>query len=147
MNSDYQKANLLIKCLGQRNHTLVKMMERLVKKQRDFILKGDAYSKPITRVELAEELEVHESTISRSVAGKSVQLPSGKIIPISKFFDRSLHIRAAMKTIIQTEAEPLSDTRIAELLSDQGYHIARRTVAKYRSMEGILPGHLRNNNK
>lgn len=146
-NSDYQKANLLIKCLGQRNHTLVKMMERLVKKQRDFILKGDAYSKPITRAELAEELEVHESTISRSVAGKSVQLPSGKIIPISKFFDRSLHIRAAMKTIIQTEAEPLSDTRIAELLSGQGYHIARRTVAKYRSMEGILPGHLRNNNK
>lgn len=143
-NSDYQKANLLIKCLGQRNHTLVKMMERLARKQRDFILKGDASSKPITRAELAEELGVHESTISRSVAGKSVQLPSGKIIPISKFFDRSLHIRAAMKEIIKSETDPLSDTRIAELLSEQGHDIARRTVAKYRSMERILPGHLRN---
>jgi RNA polymerase sigma-54 factor len=143
-NSDYQKANLLIKCLGQRNHTLVKMMEKLAKKQREFILKGDAYSKPITRAELANELGVHESTISRSVTGKSVQLPSGKIIPISKFFDRSLHIRAAMKTIIKSETEPLSDTKIAELLSEQGHDIARRTVAKYRLMEGILPGHLRN---
>jgi RNA polymerase sigma-54 factor len=143
-NSDFQKANLLIKCLGQRNHTLVKMMERLAKKQRDFILKGDSHSKPITRAELADELGVHESTISRSVTGKSVQLPSGKIIPISKFFDRSLHIRAALREIIKTEKEPLSDTRISELLSTQGYQIARRTVAKYRSMEGILPGYLRN---
>jgi RNA polymerase sigma-54 factor len=143
-NSDFQKANLLIKCLGQRNHTLVKMMQKLAKKQREFILKGDAHSKPITRAKLAEELDVHESTISRSVSGKSVQLPSGQIIPISQFFDRSLHIRTAMKEIIANESAPLSDTKITELLSEKGFNIARRTVAKYRSMEGILPGHLRN---
>jgi RNA polymerase sigma-54 factor len=145
-NSDYQKAHLLIKCLGQRNHTLVKMMQKLAIKQRDFILKGNASSKPITRARLAEELHVHESTISRSVSGKSVQLPSGQIIPISLFFDRSLHIRTALKEIIANESKPLSDAVIAELLSERGYNIARRTVAKYRSMEGILPGHLRNSN-
>jgi len=146
-NSDYQKAHLLIKCLGQRNHTLVKMMQKLVIKQREFILKGNAYSKPITRAKLAEELNVHESTISRSVSGKSVQLPSGQIIPISLFFDRSLHIRTEMKEIIANETKPLSDTKISELLSNRGYNIARRTVAKYRSMEGILPAHLRNRQK
>ncbi len=146
-NSDYQKAHLLIKCLGQRNHTLVKMMQKLAIKQRDFILKGSSFSKPITRAEVAEELNVHESTISRSVSGKSVQFPSGQILPISQFFDRSLHIRTAMKEIIANESKPFSDAIIAKLLSEQGYNIARRTVAKYRSMEGILPGHLRNNKK
>ncbi len=144
-NSDYQKANLLVKCLGQRNHTIVQLMLKLAKKQRKFILKGDKHSKPLTRAKLSEELEVHESTISRAVAGKSVQLPNGKIIPISKFFDRSLHIRTVMKEIIENETTPLSDTRIAEILIEEGYNIARRTVAKYRSMEGILPAHLRKN--
>ena len=143
-NSDYQKANLLIKCLGQRNHTLVKLMQKLASKQRDFILRGDSHIKPLTRASLAEELEVHESTISRAVASKSVQLPSGQIIPVSRFFDRSLHIRTALIKIIDNETTPLSDTKVVKLLAEKGYNIARRTVAKYRSMEGILPAHLRN---
>lgn len=146
-NEDYQKANLLIKCLGQRNHTLVQLMQTLAVKQREFILKGDAYMIPLTRATLAEELQVHESTISRAVSSKSVQLPSGKIIPIAQFFDRSLHIRTVIKDIIADEDKPLSDTKITNLLQDLGFNVARRTVAKYRSMEGILPAHLRNKNK
>ena len=119
-------------------------MPKLANKQRDFILKGDSYIKPLTRASLAEELEVHESTISRAVASKSLQLPSGQIIPVSRFFDRSLHIRTALKKIIENETTPLSDTKVVKLLAEKGYNIARRTVAKYRSMEGILPAHLRN---
>jgi RNA polymerase sigma-54 factor len=142
-NEDYQKANLLIKCLGQRNHTLVQLMQTLAVRQRDFILKGDAYMVPLTRATLAEELQVHESTISRAVSSKSVQLPSGKIIPIAQFFDRSLHIRTVIKEIIANEEKPLSDTKITKLLEESGFNVARRTVAKYRSMEGILPAHLR----
>jgi RNA polymerase sigma-54 factor len=142
-NKDYQKANLLIKCLGQRNHTLVQLMEKLAVKQRQFILKGDQYLVPLTRAVLAEELDVHESTISRAVSAKSVQLPSGKIIPISQFFDRSLHIRTVIKGIIAEEEKPLSDTKITSLLESSGFKVARRTVAKYRAMEGILPAHLR----
>jgi RNA polymerase sigma-54 factor len=141
--SDFEKANLLVKCLSQRNHTLVRLMQLLAIIQKNFILHGDAQILPITRASLAVKLEVHESTISRAVSGKSVQLPSGKIIPISRFFDRSLHIRTAMKTIIEQESSPLSDTKIAKILADQGYPIARRTVAKYRAMEGILPAHMR----
>lgn len=142
-NDDYQKAHLLIKCLGQRNHTLVQLMQKLAEQQREYILKGDAHLQPLTRASLAEELDVHESTISRAVSSKSVQLPSGKIVPISQFFDRSLHIRTEIKQIIEQESKPLSDTKITKILSKKGYNIARRTVAKYRSMEGILPAHLR----
>jgi len=139
-----QKANLMIKCLSQRNNTLVQLMKILAKKQRKYILQGDLYLQPITRAALAEELDLHESTISRAVSGKSVQLPSGKIIPVSQFFDRSLYIRTKIKNLINDEGEkPISDTKITKILKEDGIDIARRTVAKYRSMEGILPTHLR----
>lgn len=141
--SALDEANLLVKCLQQRNHTLVRLMERLVVLQRLFILEGDAYISPVTRVQLAEELNLHESTISRAVANKTVQLPNNRIIPMSKLFDRSLHIRTALMEIIDEEEKPLSDIEIAERLAIQGYPVARRTVAKYRAMEGILPARLR----
>ncbi len=83
---------------------------------------------------------------SRAVAGKAVQLPNNKIVPLSKWFDRSLNIRTALMQIIAEEAEPLNDTELAERLFEQGFNIARRTVAKYRSIEGILPAQLRQSN-
>jgi RNA polymerase sigma-54 factor len=137
------EALLLVKCLQQRNHTMVRLMQRLVTLQRQFILEGDAYLNPVTRAQLADELELHESTISRAVSSKAVQLPNKRIIPLARLFDRSLHIRTALVEIINQEKEPLSDIDIARRLSDQGYPVARRTVAKYRSMEGILPARLR----
>lgn len=140
---DLEQANLLIKCLAQRNHTIVRLMQMLAVLQKHFILNGDAHLKPVTRAAIADDLGVHESTVSRAVSGKSVQLPSGKIVPLAQFFDRSLHIRTALKKIIKEEPKPLSDTKLARLLAKQGYRVARRTVAKYRTMEGILPAHMR----
>lgn len=140
---DLEQAQLLIKCIQQRDHTIVQLMQRLATIQREYILRGDAHLEPITRASLAVVLDVHESTISRAVANKAVQLPSGHIVPLSKFFDRSLHIRTALRQIISQETKPLTDTQIARLLKKQGFPIARRTVAKYRAMEGILPAHLR----
>ncbi len=142
--ADLEQATLLVKCLQQRNHTIVRLMQRLVVIQREFILYGDANIKPITRAEMAEELEVHESTMSRAVSDKAVQMPNRRIVPLSMFFDRSLHVRTALKQIIDQESDSLSDSEIAVLLSDMGFPVARRTVAKYRSIEGILPAHLRN---
>src|SRR5690606_15440756 len=78
--ADLEQANLLVKCLQQRDNTLVRLMKRLAVLQRDFILHGDACLNPVTRAQLAQELDVHESTISRAVSGKSVQLPNGRII-------------------------------------------------------------------
>lgn len=141
--SDLGRAELLVKCLQQRTTTIVRLMRRLAVLQRDFILNGDQHLTPQTRANLAETLDVHESTVSRAVANKTVQMPNGHIIPLSKFFDRSLQVRTALKQIIEEEQTPLSDSVISELLSDQGFSVARRTVAKYRAMEGILPSHLR----
>ena len=99
----------------------------------------------MTRAQFAKELDVHELTISRAVASKTVQLPNRRIVPLSSFFDRSLNVRTILKDMISHENRPLSDTELAERLAKRGYVIARRTVAKYRSMEGILPAHLRQN--
>jgi RNA polymerase sigma-54 factor len=141
--ADMDRASLFVKCLQQRNHTMQRLMQRVATIQQQFILRGEAYLNPLTRATLADELEVHESTISRAVSGKSVQLPNGRIVPLSMFFDRSLNIRTCLKNLIEIETHPLSDMELVSLLSKQGYNVARRTVAKYRAMEGILPAHLR----
>jgi len=138
-----ERATLFVKCLQQRNNTMRRLMETIVSEQRNFILKGDRHLKPSTRARIAVDIGVHESTISRAVANKSVELPNGRIIPLSRFFDRSLHIRDRVKEIIQKEPRPLTDEEIVKILSKEGIKIARRTVAKYRSMEGILPTSLR----
>ena len=141
--SDIEKANLLIKCLQQRSNALKLLLEKLVVLQKDYILQGDLEMKPLTRAKIATMLDMHESTISRAVSSKTVQLPNKKIVPLAIFFDRSLSHRTLIKQIIEDEDHPLSDSEIQQLLKEQGIEIARRTVAKYRSMEGILPGNLR----
>ncbi|MBI4927835.1 MAG: hypothetical protein HY835_08715 [Anaerolineae bacterium] len=143
MKEDMERASLFVKCLQQRNHTMQRLMHKIALAQRDFILRGEKHLKPITRAALSKELGVHESTISRAVANKAVQLPNGRIIPLSEFFDRSLSARMALKEIIDQENHPFSDSELVALLSEKGYDVARRTVAKYRAMEGILPANLR----
>jgi len=118
-------------------------MKYIASEQNAFILEGEKFLQPTTRAKVADRLEVHESTISRAVSGKCVQLPTGKIIPLSMFFDRSLPIRARIREMIQNEKQVYTDAQLVELLSQNGIEIARRTAAKYRSMEGILPAHLR----
>ncbi|NSW51850.1 MAG: hypothetical protein HPY85_05055 [Anaerolineae bacterium] len=140
---DHDRASLLVKCLQQRAFTMLRLMQFLAKNQDDFILHGDKYLKPITRASVAELLEVHESTISRAVANKTAQLPNGRIIPLSSFFSRNLNVRTVLKELVDHEEKPLSDSMLVKELEKFGYSVARRTVAKYRSMEGILPAHLR----
>jgi len=141
--SHLEHAALLVKCIQQRNYTLVRLVRRLVVLQREFILYGDQHLQPITRASLAKELNVHESTVSRAVSDKVIQIPSGRILPLSKLFDRSLNVRTALRQLIDEESEPLSDNRLMDLLNQQGFSVARRTVAKYRTIEGILPARLR----
>lgn len=143
--NDMERASLFVKCLQQRNHTMQRLMQRLVSLQRDYILKGEKHLNPVTRVQLSRELDVHESTISRAVANKTVMLPNRRIVPLASFFDRSLNVRTVLKDLIDNEPRPLSDSELADLLAKSGFEVARRTVAKYRAMEGILPAHLRHN--
>jgi RNA polymerase sigma-54 factor len=143
MKEDLEKASLFMKCLQQRNNTMQRLMERIISLQRDFVSQGNKYLKPITRAQLAKELGVHESTISRAVANKAIKLPSGEVIPLSKFFERNLNIRAIIQEIITQEEKPLSDNQIQKILVNKGIKIARRTVAKYRLLDGHLPAHMR----
>ena len=138
-----ERATLMTKCLQQRNATLQRLMEIIAVEQRDFILGHDGDLRALTRARIARALGVHESTISRAVAGKSVALPSGRIVPLAKFFDRSLSVRDRVRVIVENAPRPLTDDEIAAFLAGAGVHIARRTVAKYRNMLGILPAHLR----
>lgn len=138
-----ERASLFVKCLQQRNNTMRRLMKTLVTRQRNFILQGDRHLEPITRASVAAEIGVHESTVSRAVAHKSVALPDGRIIPLHRFFDRSLSVRDRIKEIVETEPRPLTDNEIAARLRKEGVRVARRTVAKYRAVEGILPARLR----
>jgi RNA polymerase sigma-54 factor len=140
---DIEKASLLIKCIQQRSNAMKLLLEKLVVIQKDYITGSDKDMVPLTRAKIAQELDLHESTISRAVSGKTIQLPNRKIVPLAIFFDRSLSIRTIIKEMIEEETNPLSDSEIKERLEEDGISIARRTVAKYRSMEGILPAHLR----
>jgi RNA polymerase sigma-54 factor len=142
--NDIERASLLVKCINQRNNTMVRLMQILVTLQSDYIRHGDMSIKPITRAQVAKELDVHESTISRAVSNKTVMLPNKKVIPLASFFDRSLNVRTIIKDLVKEEKKPLTDAKIVDILSGMGFDIARRTVAKYRAMEGILPAHMRN---
>ncbi len=142
-NSAVERAALVAKCVQQRNHTMRRLMQIIAETQREFILGGDGDLHPLTRASIARQLGVHESTISRAVAGKTIGLPDGRLVPLAKFFDRSLSVRDRVRQLVEAENRPLTDDEIAVALARDGVHIARRTVAKYRTMLGILPANLR----
>ncbi len=138
-----ERARLFIKCLGQRQQTLRRAVEALVCFQERALREGDEYIRPLTRTQLAQQLDVHEATVSRAVMGKTVSLPDGRIVALSHFFESGKSTKELIRQMICDEHQPLSDSAIASRLEAAGHPIARRTVAKYRNMLGILPVHLR----
>jgi RNA polymerase sigma-54 factor len=139
----YDKARLFIKSVEQRWQTLHNLTCHLIDYQRDFLAHGDRHLKPLTRAQVAGAMEVHESTVSRAVAGKFAQLPNGRIVPLAKFFDSAAPVKEMLRELIAQEDRPLSDREIAEMLAQRGHPVARRTVAKYRNAMNILPSSLR----
>ncbi len=145
-----QKAVGIIKGIQQRRENLRKIVEALVKHQKEFLKKGKMYLKPLKMKDIAEEVGLHESTVSRIISGKYAQTPIG-VLPLKAFFSKSLSsdtgevstekIKLMIKDIIEKEdkAKPFSDDAIANILKKQGINIARRTVAKYRK-ELKIPG-------
>ncbi len=137
------RARLFIKSIEQRWETLHTLMRHLVDYQREFLEGGEQCLKPLTRAEVADWMDVHESTISRAVAGKYVELPCGRIVPLEVFFDSAAPVKHLIREFVEQEEECLSDSAIAEKLAQHGYDVARRTVAKYRNALEILPSSLR----
>jgi RNA polymerase sigma-54 factor len=141
------RARLFVRSVEQRWRTLHELMRCLVACQRDFLVHGEKRLKPLTRARVAEMMGVHESTVCRAVAGKYALLPCGRIVPLSKFFDSAAPIKRMIEELVDQETEPLSDRALANRLREQGYEVARRTVAKYRNALGVLPCSLRRRSK
>ena len=137
------RAKLFIANINQRRQTLFNITRCLVDQQRDFLEHGVRHLRPLSRAAVAQQLGVHESTVSRATASKFVMLPNGEVIPYAHFFTPSLSVKDIMKEVIEKEGKPLTDSEIVERLKERGIHIARRTVAKYRMQLAILPSSLR----
>src|SRR5262249_17172293 len=137
------RVRLFMANINQRRQTLEKITRCIVELQRDFLDKGIRHLQPLTRARVAQELGMHESTVSRATAAKYVMLPTGEVIPFSNFFVANLSIKDVIKDMVEHETTPLTDQEIALMLSDQGIPVARRTVAKYREQLNILPSTLR----
>jgi len=137
------RARLFISSFEQRWKTLRRIMTTLIEEQKGFLERGVRDLKPLTRAQLAQNLGLHESTISRAVAQKYAQIPQGEMVPLAAFFDASLPAKDLIKRLISQEEKPLSDGQIAKELTRRGLPLARRTVAKYREALGILPANLR----
>jgi RNA polymerase sigma-54 factor len=129
--------------LRQRETTLRQISEVLIERQEEFLRHGVRHLAPLTRAEIAAVLGIHESTVSRAIADKSVVLPCGKQIALSEFFVAARPVQDALRELVANETSPLSDAELARMLQAQGHRVARRTVTKYREQLRILPSTLR----
>ena len=139
------QAQFFIDCVRQRWDTLKKITDELIAQQFDFLDRGVHFLRPLTRSELAEYVALHEATVSRATNEKYVLLPDGRTIAFDDFFNASLKAKETLRELIAAEdpRHPLSDEELAELLTERGMPVARRTVAKYREALKILPSRLR----
>ncbi len=148
-------ARWLIRTIDQRRRTMVKVMEAILEAQRSFFDKGVEHLRPLTLQQIANVVEMHESTVSRVTNGKYVQTPRG-VYELKYFFSPGLktdngedasskRIKARISEIVGGEdsRRPMSDQDIAARLKDEGFSVARRTVAKYRDQLGILRARMR----
>ncbi|EGD1931743.1 RNA polymerase factor sigma-54 [Escherichia coli] len=155
IRSNLQDAKWLIKSLESRNDTLLRVSRCIVEQQQAFFEQGEEYMKPMVLADIAQAVEMHESTISRVTTQKYLHSPRG-IFELKYFFSSHVNtegggeasstaIRARVKKLIAAEnpAKPLSDSKLTSLLSEQGIMVARRTVAKYRESLSIPPSNQR----
>jgi len=150
-----KKALWFMRSLDQRNQTIHKVARFIVDRQKEFFEKGIDYIRPLTLMEIAQDIGVHESTVGRVVANKYMMTPRG-VFSLKYFFHKSLQgnygedvsslkVKDRIRKLVEAEARdrPLSDIEIGELLAREGLNIARRTVAKYRNQLKIQPSHIR----
>ena len=155
LRSNLQEARWFLKSLQSRNDTILKVAKSIVKRQRAFLEYGEEAMKPLVLRDIAETLDMHESTISRVTNQKYMHTPRG-IFEFKHFFSSHVStadggecsataIRAMIKKLIAAEDsnKPLSDSKIANILEQQGINVARRTVAKYRESMSIPPSNER----
>ena len=145
----------LIRSISLRQETILAIAHKIIEQQPEFLSKGPRHLRPLTMNEIADELDLHATTVSRAVAGKYILTPQG-LMEMRAFFATgyltdggaqvsNAGVREAIQQLIAQEnpAKPLSDDAITKALQTQGIKVARRTIAKYREQLNILPSHLR----
>ena len=145
----------LIRSIHQRQQTIQKIATEIIGHQREFLEAGPAHLRPLNMATVAEAVGVHETTVSRAIAGKYMATPHG-VYEMKFFFSHGVRtdsgedlsnnsVKSAISELVKHEPKhkPLSDDKLTKLLDQQGIKVARRTVAKYREALGILPSHLR----
>ncbi len=150
-----RSGKFLIRSIHQRQQTIHKIAIQILAHQREFLDKGTSFLRPLNMAQVADEVGVHETTVSRAISGKYMATPYG-VYELKFFFSHGVKtdsgedlsntsVKNAIADLIKTEtkAKPLSDDKLAKLLDKQGIKVARRTVAKYREALGLLPSHLR----
>lgn len=150
-----RSGKFLIRSIHQRQQTIQKIAVQILAHQREFLEKGTSHLRPLNMAQVAEEVGVHETTVSRAIAGKYMATPHG-VFELKFFFSHGVKtesgedlsntsVKNAIADLVKNEpkSKPLSDDKLAKLLDKQGIKVARRTVAKYREALGILPSHLR----
>ncbi|PYP10542.1 MAG: RNA polymerase sigma-54 factor [Gemmatimonadetes bacterium] len=155
INQRLNSAHWMIQAIEQRRQTMLKVMNFIVDRQREFFEKGIDHLKPLTLREVADVISMHESTVSRVTNEKYVQTPRG-LLPLKFFFSSGLttttgedasarSIKSQIQKLVDDEPpkNPLTDQQIVEMFDRKGVKIARRTVAKYRDQLGILPARMR----
>jgi RNA polymerase sigma-54 factor len=155
MSSQLQEARWLIKNVQQRFETILRVAQAIVERQRQFLDHGEVAMRPLVLREIAEILDLHESTVSRVTTQKFMATPRG-IFELKYFFGSHVAtdtggacsataIRALLKQLVSAEdhSKPLSDGKIAQILGQQGIVVARRTVAKYRESMHVPPVSMR----
>jgi RNA polymerase sigma-54 factor len=155
ISNKLNSANWMIQAIEQRRQTMLKVMNYIVERQRDFFEKGVQYLKPLTLREVADVISMHESTVSRVTNEKFVQTPRG-VLPLKFFFSSGLStaggedvsargIKDQIEKLVANEdpKNPLTDQAIVNILRENGVNIARRTVAKYRDQLGVLSARMR----
>ncbi|MDC0432492.1 RNA polymerase sigma-54 factor, partial [Hyphomicrobiales bacterium] len=149
----------LLKATEQRAATILRVSAEIIKKQNDFLEKGLSYIKPMILKDIAKELDLHESTISRITNSKEISTPRG-VFQLKFFFSKAISsidggedissqvVKNKIKKLIDNEGQiVLSDTKLVSLLKESGINVARRTVAKYRANMKILPSFERKKSK
>ncbi len=155
LKNNLQEARWFLKSLQSRNETLIKVSEAIIERQKGFLEYGDEAMRPLVLHDIAEEVDMHESTISRVTTRKYLHTPRG-IYELKYFFSSHVStasggecsataIRAIIKKLVAAEnpRKPLSDSKIADILGEQGVNVARRTIAKYRETLAIMPSNER----
>lgn len=147
LKEKFKSTNWIIRSINQRRETILKVATAICEKQKDFLI-NNSHLIPMTMKEIANELEIHESTVSRTVNGKYIQTPK-KVLELKEFFKGGFikdetavsvdEIKLYIKTVIEAEDKnkPISDQKITDNLNNLGYEISRRTIAKYRDSMGL----------